>query len=97
MAKLTVTEYAATGQAAGHPQAPQEPAITDQQVDFTSGVAPSSAFGSSTTLVRLYSDTACNIKFGANPTATTANQPLAANVETFRAVRPGDKVSVIAS
>lgn len=70
-----------------------EPAVTTQRVSFTTA-AQSAAFGGKTKILRIYSDTACNILFGSNPTALATSPRFAAGVEYFRAVRPGDKLSV---
>lgn len=91
MAKLWITEYAATGvpQAgrgsdAGVPVV-REPALTTQVVDFTSGETQSSAFQSGTRVVHLYADTACHVLFGdvndsPGPVADTNDRPMAADM-----------------
>lgn len=104
MTKLYVTEYAEltlVGTPNGVPaQCPKEPPLASQVVDFTAGAAQSAAFNAKTTFVRLQSDAACSVKFGADPTATTSDQRLAADQETYRGVA-GDgsaaKVSAIAN
>jgi hypothetical protein len=94
--KLFISEYGTISPNA--PQAAVEPAVTDQAaVDFSAGAAQSAAFNTATRIVRLMCDTRCAVKFGSNPTATTANKPLAADAPEYFFVTPGDKVSVIAS
>jgi hypothetical protein len=53
------------------------------------------AFNAQTTVVRIVATTNCNIRFGANPTATVANLYLPAGVVEYFRVTPGDKVAVI--
>jgi len=98
MANLYIQEYlkvATDGQ--GHVvQAGIEPAIKSQKVTFTTSTQ-SNAFDNSTTFVRLYSDTACYLLFGTNPTAVTASGlPLAANTAEFFAIYPGQSLKVAA-
>jgi hypothetical protein len=98
MAVLYITEYALLARDEdGHViQAGQEPAVTDQKVTFTGGVAASAAFNSSTRFVRLYSDTAGYIVFGPTPVAVTVDDtPISATTPEFFGVKPGIKVSII--
>ena len=77
-------------------QAGQEPAVTNQTVTFTATAGASAAFNSSTNFIRVYSDTAGYIKFGAAPTAVTAtDMPISANTPEFFGVVPGQKISVV--
>lgn len=77
-------------------QAAQTPCITTSKADFTAAAAQSAAFNDKTRFVRLYSDTAGYLKFGANPTAVTAtDMPIAANAPEVFAVIPGQKVSIV--
>ena len=94
MANLYITEYAHPGQVglAVNTHMALEPAVAEQKIAFTTA-AQSAAFGATTTVVRIQSDTAGHVKFGTNPTATASHQPIAADVEYWRAVQPGDKVS----
>lgn len=101
-AKLYISEYPNLGfvgaaQSVSAPIAP-EPSITDQTpVDFTAGAAQSAAFNTKTRLIRVICDVQCSVKFGAAPTATNANKPLPGLSPEYFAVRPGDKLSVIAN
>jgi hypothetical protein len=104
MSKLYISEYARVTQASGPGsavvQAPEEPPVTTQVVDFTSGVAQSVAFSVKTRFVRIHTDAICSVKFGAAPTATVNDPRLAAGQTELRGV-PGDgsaaKVSAIAN
>lgn len=97
--KLFISEFTNLATAsAGAAQVAQEPAVTDQTpVDFSGGAAQSAAFSSATLFVRVMCDTRCAVKFGANPTATTSNKPLAADSPEYFGVVSGQKISVIAS
>ncbi len=70
-------------------------ASTHQVVSTSITSAQSSAFGASTTLVRIVSDVACFIKFGSSPTATTSDILLPANTVEFWTVDPSTKVAAI--
>lgn len=70
---------------------------SDQTVDYTAGVTQSTAFGTDRHIIRLHTDAACHILFGANPTATTSNKKLAAGQTEFFHVTPGEKVSIISA
>lgn len=94
MATLYITEYTKMASHEGYGRPPElamEPG-TDQAVTFTTATQ-SAAFASPTRFVRVMSDTNCHVLFGSNPIATTTNQRLIADVEYWRAVAPGDKVS----
>lgn len=99
MAKLYITEYAQIGtDTLGFPVlAPLEPGTDQTPVDYSGGEAKSAAFAATTRLVRIHTDAICSILFGANPTATTAKQRLAAGQTQFHAVTPGLKVSAISN
>lgn len=73
------------------------PSTTDQTVDFSGGADSSDAFASETTFVQVVADAACHIAFGDDPTATTDNFLLPANVPRIYGVRGGQKVSAIAT
>jgi hypothetical protein len=104
MSKLYISEYARVTQASGPGtavlQAPEEPPLATQVVDFTSGAAQSAAFNAKTRFVRLHTDAICSVRFAANPTATTNDARLAAGQTELRGV-PTDgsaaKVSAIAN
>ena len=57
--------------------------------------AQSAAISTTTGYVRLFSTTLCHIRFGSNPTATTSNMPLAANVPEYFQITPGQKIAAI--
>lgn len=97
MAKLYISEFQFMG-ANDYGALPiaRQPAVANQApVDFTGVAAPSAAFGGNTTVVRVWSDTKCCVRFGASPTATVADMPLAANTTEYFGVTPGQKVSAI--
>lgn len=99
MAALKIVEYRALGRdQIGHiAQAPLEPPITVQNVAIGGASAQSSALGGATALIALQPDLDCFVAFGADPTADTDSQRLAAGVEVYRAVMPGSalKIAVI--
>jgi len=103
MTKLYISEYARMTPSSGPGntvvQAPEEPPITTQVVDYTSGAAQSAAFNAKTKFVRLHCDSICSVKFGANPTATVNDPRMAAGQTEFRGVNIADgsaaKVSAI--
>ena len=102
MTKLYVSEYARMTQASGPGntvvQAPEEPPLATQVVDYTAGAASSAAFNAKTRFVRLHTDAICSVAFGASPVATTAFPRLAAGQTEYRGI-PTDgsaaKVSAI--
>lgn len=104
MSKLYISEYARVCQASGPAnaivQAPEEPPVATQVVDFTSGAAQSAAFNAKTRFVRLHADAVCSVRFGAAPTATASDPRLAAGQAELRGI-PADgtasKVSAIAN
>jgi hypothetical protein len=100
MPKLYVTEYATISALPNHSgQMPFEPPLTEQVLDFTSGVATSNPFRPGTRMVRLNCDATCSLIVGANPTATTTNGRLAADRTEYRGVPEGSgfKVSVVSN
>lgn len=68
---------------------------TVQALAFTGTSAQSSALGATTTMVRLIASAACHVAFGTNPTATTSNMYLAANVPEYFGVTPSTKIAAI--
>lgn len=97
MANLYITEYSNLG-LNGNAPIPQEPAVTGQNVSFTTSTA-SAAFNERTRFVRLVASADCYVKFGTGPTATTSDQFLSAEMEYFRGVPEGKayKVAAVAS
>jgi len=98
MAVLYIQEYErlATDADGKVVQAGLEPALASQHVAFTTSTA-SAAFNAKTQFIRVFSDTACYVKFGTAPTATTASDmPLAANTAEFFAIQPGQSYKIAA-
>lgn len=98
--KLYVTEYSDIGQTVrGAAQLAKEPVVAEQVVDYSGGVASSSAFNASTTYVRIHTDSICSISFGTAPTATTSMRRMPADSTEYFAVPPGlsYKVSAISN
>jgi hypothetical protein len=88
MTKLFINEYvratAISGPGGVTLQAPEEPPLATQVVDYTAGVAQSAAFNAKTRFVLLHNDSICAIKFGSNPTAVSGtDMRRAANQTTF--------------
>lgn len=99
MSNLSITEYQHAGRADNSTalQAGLEPAVTRQNVTFTTTPAvQSAAFNANTRLIRINSDADARVTFGADPTAvvTTDTLIVAGNAEYF-AVVPGHKISII--
>lgn len=98
MALLYITEFQTVGRDHNNGMSVAfTPAITGQIVVNTGGSTQSAAFSDKTRLVRLMTDSICSVKFGTNPTATTADPRMAANQTEYFAVQPGGgmKVAVI--
>jgi hypothetical protein len=91
MAKAYVTEFIGVNE--GSPIA-AEGQYVEQTVTFTT-TTQSSAFGATTSLVRIHADAVCSIAFGKNPTATTSHMRLAAGQTEYFAVSAGDKVAFV--
>lgn len=64
-------------------------------VSISGSSAQSAAFGANTNIIRVVSTTNCHIAFGANPTATTNDSYLPANVVEYFIVTPGQKIAFI--
>lgn len=83
MAKLYITQYARKGRDdRGPTDAGEEPSLGTIVVDFTGGAAASPALDSKTTMVRLFTDTACRFALGAaaaSPAAAPNGTPMPAN------------------
>jgi hypothetical protein len=102
MAKFHISEYIGISRtnAGNNPvigdsiaQIVKEPALAEQAITFTT-VEQSSAFNSSTRIIRVSWDTACHILIGPNPTATANSKFMpSAGIEYFE-VTGGDKLSV---
>lgn len=99
MPSLYITEYSNEGVDAQGRIMPAAvaPAITTQKVTIGASSAQSAALNEATTLVRLHTDGACHVLFGANPTATNGNMRLAADTTEYISVKTnsGLKIAVI--
>jgi len=71
------------------------PPVAEQALSISGTSAQSSAFGSTTTLIRVTTDSTCSILVGSNPTATTSNLRLSADAVEYFYVKPGDKLAGI--
>jgi hypothetical protein len=85
MATLYITEFAFQGKDGAEDVTPiaQQLPLAEQTRSLSASSAQSSALNAQTRLVRLQTDTACFILFGANPTATTSKMPLAVAVPEY--------------
>ena len=99
MSNVRITEFAGLGQDPnGSVQAVAGPPVAQQVVPIGVASSASSAFGVTTTIVRLSCEAICAIYVGSTtPTATSgvSSRFLAGQTEYFR-VAPGDKLAVIA-
>lgn len=75
MAQLEIVEYRelAEDQHGRTVMAGKEPAITGQQVDFSSGAAASAAFNAETRFIMVRADVDARLAFGTAPTATSSS------------------------
>lgn len=90
MTVLIVTEFASVGkQNGGSVGVAFGPAIVSQQIVNTGATTQSAAFNTNTKIVRLATDSICSVKFGTNPTATTADMRMGVNQTEYFAVEPG--------
>lgn len=94
MAVLRITEYVANDvPAPGQVAMVQEPALTSQSVTYTTATQ-SSAFNARSRIVKLHPVTAgCYVLFGSSPTATASHEYLAPDIDHWRVVEAGHKVS----
>ncbi|MCK1445440.1 hypothetical protein IVB43_23935 [Bradyrhizobium sp. 48] len=73
-----------------------ESLVTDQTPVTTSGTsAQSAALSGDTKLIQVFCDTQSAMAYGASPTATTNNMPIAAGGTIYFAVAGGKKVAFI--
>lgn len=100
MATLYITEFAAGGpDGRGIDQpAMRVPEVTTQVETITASSTQTNALQPSTTVIRLNTDVACHVAFGANPTATTSSLRLGPNATEYFSVQAGQslKLAVIA-
>jgi hypothetical protein len=100
MAKLFIAEYANFAAAPNHLiQAPLEPPLVEQVIDFTSGPAVSNPFRPLTRMVRLNCDATCSLLIGADPTANADSGRMPADTVEFRGIPEGSafKISVVSN
>lgn len=71
--------------------------VTYQTVTFTATAGTSVAFDGDTSVITVSADVACALRVGANPTAVVTDYPLPANTLFDIEVKPGQKISVIAT
>jgi hypothetical protein len=68
---------------------------TTIHVAYTSTAGTTAAVGRRTSLVMIRASTTCFLAYGTNPTATTSDTPIVADVNYFVLCNPGDKFSAI--
>lgn len=78
------------------PVAPMPP-LAEQTVAIGGASTQSSAFSSSTKVVRVHADAICSIAIGSNPTATATKLRMDAGQTEYFGVTPGDKIAVISN
>jgi hypothetical protein len=89
-----VTEFPL--QVDGSVQVALTPPLVDQTaITVSAASAQSAAFGPGTGMARISCDTTVSAAFGSNPTATTSNMRLPANVPEYFRVRPGQRAAFI--
>lgn len=71
--------------------------VTYQTVTFTATAGQSVAFDVDTSVITVSADVACALEVGADPTAVVTDYPLPANTLFDIEVKPGQKISVIAT
>lgn len=87
---LYITEFSSRRNARdGMDPFPAQPAPVEQTVAIGVGSVQSAAFAATTDLVRVTTDVACSIRFGANPVATAANMRLAPGAVDYFSVPAG--------
>ena len=98
MAKLWITEFQFIGSDAtnARPQVAYHPPLATQTPITLGATTQSAAFNADTRFVRLRADGICHYVVGSNPTATTNDTPLDANVVEYIGVPAGMKIAVIA-
>jgi uncharacterized membrane protein YjgN (DUF898 family) len=100
MATVYITEYAGVGRSqvgGSYMSVAVTPAVANQTVAIGANTQ-SSAFSTTTTLIRVHADSVCSIAIGGtNPAATTAIARFAAGQTEYFGVTPGDKLAVISN
>lgn len=100
MAYLYIAEYATLGRdvkGIGLQAAEEGSLLAEQKIANDGASTQSAAFNSETKFVRLHTDSVCSIKYGENPTATTAHKRMAADATEYFAVKGGQKIAAIAN
>lgn len=95
MTTLYVTEFSNLNLSSNPQQIPVQPPVAEQTVTFTT-TTQSSAFNTSTNLVRIQPTGICSISFGTNPTATTSKMRMTAGSEAYFVVPQGQSYKVAA-
>lgn len=85
MPSLYVSEFnnIGTSQNGQGTQMAAQPPLAEQVVTEAAGSTQSAAFNGQTKFVRLFTDTACGIAFGTNPTAGASSARMAANTTEY--------------
>ena len=100
MATLYITEFSARPLDSESLMTPVviQPPVAEQTVAIGGSSAQSSAFASTTKIVRVHTDAKCSVLFGTNPTATTSKMRMAADSTEYFVVPQNQswKVAVIA-
>ena len=92
MASLYITEFV---DGAGALQAAQMPPQAEQKLTISGTSAASAAIAAK--VVRVHTDTACHVAFGASPTATVSNLRMPADSTEYFGVTAGHKIAVVAA
>jgi len=88
--KLWLSEYCSLVTLPNHAgQAPIEPVLAEQLLDFSGGPAVSNPLSQYTRLIRLVCDASCSVSIGVNPNATIANGRLPADAVEYRGTPEG--------
>jgi hypothetical protein len=100
VAKLYIAEYESRflldGAKGGFVQVAPQPPLAEQTVNITAGSLQSAAFNLRTRYIRVHTDATCSILVGADPTATTSKQRVAADHPgEYFGVMGGHKIAVI--
>lgn len=94
---LYIAEFQGAPPGSVYYQAAKVPVLAQSTVAISGVQAQSNAFTSTTGLVRIQCDVACNVNFGVNPGVTTTMMRLGAGQTEYFVVNAGDKVAVIAA
>ncbi len=92
---LYISEFQGAPPLSVYFQAVTAPALVNQTVSIGGSSAQSSAFSSTTGIIRINTDATCRILFGTNPTALSTSMRMIAGQTEYFLVAPGQKVAVI--